>query len=795
MQDVQITSIGKEVRRNEDRRLITGGGTYTADINLPGQAFAKIVRSPYAHAAILRIDATDALAIPGVLRILTAADLLADGLGPILHDHGLLGSKEAQKQGPDIYLENRDGSSLRLPAHNLLAIDRVRFVGEAVAIVIAESAAAAKDAAEIVFVEYEELPFVVTAADAIKDDAPLVWDDIPHNTSIDAEVGNRQATEDAFASAPHVVRLDTVVQRITGVPMEPRAAIGTYDSETGRYTLYAGCSGVFRHKLELSAILRVPMDKVRVVAKDVGGNFGTRNAFYPEFGLVVWASSLTGRPVKWISDRLECFLSDYQGRDLTVQAELAFDGTGRFLALRGTNTSNLGAYAASHIPLRKGVGLMSNVYDIPAACFIARGVMSNTVPTAPVRSAGRPEAIFVIERLVDLAALELGMDPVEIRRINMIKPISFPYKNPLGLVYDNGEYVECMNAALKLADWSSFPARRAEALSRGKLRGIGLANYVEITTGPPNERAEVTVQADGSVDIAIGTVSSGQGHETSFAQLITEWLGVPVDKVRLIAGDTDKITIGGGSVSGRSMRFAGVVIGKAVEQIVAHGRQVAAHLLDVAEDRVIFQGGQFRNGPTEQGYTVAELARQLHEGAGIPEELRRPLKGECLQFFKDAGFPYGTQVCEVEIDPETGEVNLETVVCMDDVGRAVNPMILHGQAHGGAAMGIGQALMEQIRYDGASGQLLTGSFMDYTMPRAKSMPFFRVGLSEVPSPSNPLGIRAGGEGGTTPALAVVVNAVVNALKEFGIRHIEMPVTAHSVWNAIHQSGAATHAVR
>jgi carbon-monoxide dehydrogenase large subunit len=793
MQDVQITSIGKEVRRNEDRRLITGHGRYSADINLPGQAFAKIVRSPYAHAAILKIDQAGALAVPGVLRILTGADLVAANIGPIVHDHGLLGSKEAQKQGPDIFLENRDGSSLRIPPHNLLAIERARFVGEAVAIVIADSVAAANDAAEMVLVEYEELPFVVTAADAIKGGAPLVWDDIPHNTSVDAEVGNRQATEEAFASAPHVVRFETVVQRIAGVPMEPRAAVGAYDSETGRYTLYAGCSGVFRHKNELSAILRVPMDKVRVVANDVGGSFGTRNAFYPEFGLVVWGSRLVGRPVKWISDRLECFLSDYQGRDLTVEAELAFDDTGRFLALRGTNTSNLGAYAASHIPLRKGVGLMSSVYDIPSACFIARGVLSNTVPTAPVRSAGRPEAIFVIERLVDLAAREINMDPVEIRRVNLIDPTSFPYKNPLGLVYDNGEYAACMDSALQLADWGGFPARRAKARARGKLRGIGLANYVEITTGPPTETAVVTVHPDGFVDIAIGTVSSGQGHETSFAQLITEWLGVPVDKVRLLSGDTDKVSMGGGSVSGRSMRFASVVIGKAVEQIVERGRQAAAYFLQVPEAQVTFAEGQFRAASAQQGFTVAELARRMQEQGDLPEQLRGPLKGEWQQYFKEAGFPYGSQICEVEIDPETGEIEIETVVCMDDVGRAVNPMILHGQAHGGAAMGIGQALMEQIQYDRQTGQMLTGSFMDYTMPRAMTMPFFRVGISEVPSPSNPLGIRAGGEGGTTPALAVVVNAVVNALTEFGIRHIEMPVTAHSVWNAIRQSKAAAPA--
>jgi carbon-monoxide dehydrogenase large subunit len=778
-------AIGREVLRQEDRRLITGAGTYTADINLPGQAFAKIVRSPYAHAAILAIDCTAALAVPGVLSVLTGADLVADDLGAILHDHALLGTEAAQKRGPDIYLENIDGSPSAIPPHHLLAIDRVRFIGEAVAIVIADNLAATAEAAELVSIDYNELPAVISSAIAVQDGAPLVWDHIPRNVSIEAEVGNRSTTDAAFAVAAHTVRLDTHIQRITGSPMEPRAAVGDYDSRTGQYTLYAPCSGVVRHLKELSAILKVPPARIRVLAKDVGGSFGTRNAFYPEFGLVAWGSRKIGRPVKWVGDRIECFLSDYQGRDLAVQAELALDDQGRFLAIRGINTSDLGAFAASYIPLRKGIGLMPSVYDIPTAHFIGRAVFTNTMPTTPVRSAGRPEAMFVIERLIDMAAHEMQLDPVEIRRLNLIKPESLPYRNAMGLVYDNGNYEAAMDDALQLAEWKGFAERRDLARRQGKLRGIGVANYIEITSGPPVERAEVTVLPEGVVEIAIGTGASGQGHETSFAQLITEWLGVPPERVRLVAGDTDRASVGGGSVSGRSMRFAGVVIGKAVQQIVARGLQAAAHLLDVDPSRVSFEHGYFRPHSGGAGLTLFELAQHLTSQTALPEHLQGPLKGTCEEFFHEAGFPYGSQVCEVEIDIATGQIHVVGVAAVDDVGRAINPMILHGQTHGGVAMGLGQAFMEKIEYDAESGQLMTGSFLDYAMPRAVDMPFFRVGLSEVPSPSNPLGIRAGGEGGTTPALGAAVNAVVNALAEFGVTHLDMPVTAECAWKAIH----------
>ncbi len=784
MDDNRVALIGEAFPRKEDGRLTTGAGSYTADNNLPAQAYAKIVRSPYAHAHILGFDLEEANAVPGVLAIFTGADLAADKLGSMLHDHALLGTKVVQARGPDLVLVNRDGSPLKLPPHHLMGIDRARYCGEPVAMVIAETVEAARQAADLVGVDYEELPSVVSVGDASESDAVQLWEECPGNVSVDAEVGDPERTEHAFATAAHIARIDTHIARITGSPMEPRAALGDYDADTGKYTLYAGTSGVIRHRNELAHILGVPVGDIRVISRDVGGSFGTRNAFYSEQGLVVWAAKKIGRPVKWTSTRSECFLSDYQGRDLTVQAELALDKEGRFLGLRGVNTSNLGGYAASHIPLRKGVGLMTSVYDIPAAHFIARGVLTNTVPTTPVRSAGRPEAMFVIERLIDIAAHDFGFDRIEIRRKNIIPPEALPYPNALGLTYDNGEYAAVMDSVMQLAKWEDFPRRRAESHKNGRIRGIGIANYIEITSGPPVERAEITVLPEGVVELVIGTGASGQGHETSFAQLISEWLNVPIKSIRLVQGDTDRVTVGGGSVSGRSMRFGAVVIGKAVDQIISRARRLSALLLDAAEEDIRFEAGTFFASPEGRRFNVFDIARETRTLEDLPAELFGPLAGVCEEFFTAAGFPYGAQVCEVEINPDTGEVAIVNVAAVDDVGRAVNPLILHGQTHGGIAMGLGQAFMEQIYFDESSGQLLSGSFQDYAMPHAHQMPFFATELSEVPSFSNKLGIRAGGEGGTTPALAAAVNAAVDALAPLGIRHLDMPLTAAKIWSAI-----------
>ncbi len=772
-----VNGIGQPVRRKEDRRLLTGKGRFTDDIAPPGLAHAVIVRSPHAHARIASMDKTAALAAPGVLTVLSGADYAADGLGPIPHNPGL-------SAPPDVQPRTR-GFAPVATAHFPLPVDRVRHVGEAVAIVVAETIAAAKDTAELLEFSYEPLPAVTRAADALRPTAPLLWETAPGNLSIDIELGDEAATAAAFARAAHVVRLETWAQRVTGVPMEPRTNIAEYDPATGRYTLYTGSGrGVAKVRLDLAQVLGVPAEQVRVLCGDMGGNFGTRNLFYPEYALIAWAARRVGRPVKWTCERTESFLSDWQGRDLTVEAELALDGHGNFLAVRGANLSNLGAHAVAFGPLQKGLGLMSNVYRTPVAYFRGRGAVTDTVPTTPYRSAGRPEAIFVVERLVDLAADRLGLDPVALRRQNMIPPEAQPYTNPLGITYDSGRYAEAMDTALQLADWSGFPTRRADANRRGKLRGIGIANYVEITSGAPRERAEATVLPEGRVELVMGTMASGQGHETSFAQLVTEWLGVPFDSIDYVAHDTARVRAGGGSHSGRSMKLAATIVGKATDEIIDKGRKIASFLLETGEIDIEFAHGRYRVAGTDRDIGIFEVAAAAMSRTDLPSELQGPLAGVCDESLPVASFPYGTQICEVEVDPDTGAVEIVGYAAVDDVGRAVNPMILHGQTHGGIAQGVGQALLEHSHYDRETGQLLAASFMDYAMPRADIFPPLATALSEVPAPTNRLGVRSGGEGGTTPALAAVINAIVDALSELGVRHIEMPATPERVWRAI-----------
>ncbi|HTH96210.1 MAG TPA: xanthine dehydrogenase family protein molybdopterin-binding subunit [Stellaceae bacterium] len=769
--------IGQPVRRKEDARLLSGRGCYSNDVNLAGQAHAYFIRSPHAHARIVSIDIADAVAIEGVLAIFTGEDTAADGLKSLPH-RPVLGHHA------DVKLTNTDGSAKYISPHLPLPTDRARFVGEAVAIVIAETLAIAKDAADAVMVDYDPLPSVTDTVAAAEPDAPKVWDDAPGNVALDALLGDQAATDAKFAEAAHTVQLKTWIQRLTGVPLEPRAAVGHYDTLTGRYTLHAGSGNVVRQKRELADILGIDETMVRVVAKEVGGNFGTRNAFYPEFALVAWASKRVGRPVKWNCERQEAFLSDYQGRDLYVEAALALDESGRFLALRSSNLSNVGAHTVSFVPLTKGSGLMTSVYDIKTASVRARALNSNTPPTNSYRSAGRPEAMFVVERLIDLAARELGCDRVELRRRNLIRPDQLPYANALGLTYDNGAYAQVMERALELADWRGFPARRMAARARGRHRGIGLANYIEITSGMPRERAEVTIFPHGRIQVVIGTLSSGQGHETSFAQLITQWFAVPFSQVSIVTGDTDVVAAGGGSQSGRSMRLAGIVIGKAAEQLVGRGKQIVAEMLQLnAPDAVSFADGRF-TAPDGTSLDIFDIARAANERTTLSEGLRGPLVGIGDETVQVAGYPFGSHVCEVEVDADTGVVELVDYVAVDDVGRAINPLILHGQAHGGIAQGVGQALMERCFYEPESGQMLSGSFMDYAIPRASDLPSFVTEISEVPSPSNPLGVRAGGEGGTTPALGVVINAIVDALAEFGVTHVEMPATPERVWQTI-----------
>jgi carbon-monoxide dehydrogenase large subunit len=734
--------IGAELRRLEDARLLCGQGCYSDDFTLSGQARAFVLRSPHPHARIVSVDTATARWMPGVLAILTGADVVADGLKPV----PLIPQATSP---PDIRLDNLDGSPHLLEQPMILAIDTVRFVGEGVAFVVADTVAQAKTAAEAVAVVYEPLPPIGDIA-------------------VDARVGNPPATRAGFAEAEQVVRLETQIQRVTGVPMEPRAVLAAYDPASACYTVYAGGGAVVRPKKEIAIILGVEPEQVRVIAKDVGGNFGTRNFLYPEFALAAWAAKKVGRPVKWTCERSEAFASDYAGRDLWVESELALSADGRFLGLHASATSDLGAYTASFIPLTKGTQLMTSLYALPAVAR-ARAVLSNTVCTAPYRSAGRPETMYVMERLIDMAARAHGFDRVELRRRNLIRTL--PHRNAFGVTYDSGDYAGTLDAVLKLADWDGYEARRKQSEARRLKRGIGLGGYVESQSGAPNERAEATVRGDGTVEVVIGTLSAGQGHATSFAQLIEEWLGIAADKVVIETSDSDRLSVGGGSHSGRSMRHAGTTLQQASRGIIAQGAKLAAEALEASEADITFADGRFTVTGSDRGVGLIELAAT-----------RGPIADAGEVNSRVGSYPYGWHVCEVEIDPETGVVRIARYTAIDDVGRAVNPLILHGQTHGGIAQGAGQALMERMVYH--DGQLLSGSFMDYAMPHADDFPAFATALSEVPSTTHPLGFRGGGEGGITPALGVIVNAVVDALAEFGIIHMDMPCSPERVWRAI-----------
>ena len=757
--------IGAPLPRAEDQRLLTGRGHFAGDFFPDGLCHAALVRSPHAHAEILGIDSEAALALPGVLAVLTGADAAADGMGPIPHNPDWAGPPDAELRLPDGF-EVFITENLALPAGT------VRYVGEAVALVVAESAALAGEAAELVEIDYAPLPPVVHARDAMAPGAPRLWPDCPGNLSLTCEVGDQAATDTAFAEAAHIVTLDSWVHRVTGSPMEPRAVVGEYDA--GHYTLRAGSGrGVVQTRERLALTLGVPLENCRAVFGDMGGNFGTRNAFTPEFALMPWAARRVGRPVKWTATRQECFLTDYQARDLTSAAELALDEEGNFLGLRGVNTLNLGAYTVYFWPLRKGLSMMQSVYRIPAVHFEGHAVLTNTAPTAVYRSAGRPEAIYMIERLIDLAAAQHGFDRVELRRRNLITPDAMPFTNGVGVTYDSGDYPACMDDALDAADWDEFAARKAATEARGLRRGIGVANYIEVTSGIPRERAELTVRPDGTVELVVGTMSSGQGHETSFPQLVCDWLQIPFGKVRFVANDTDFVSVGGGSHSGRSMRLVSIAAGEAVDALIAKGKAIAAHVLQAPESDIAYAEGVF-SAPGGGSVDLWETAAASADGLASAGDITN----------RAGGYPYGAHVCEVEVDPDTGHVAIVSWTAVDDVGLAVNPLILHGQAHGAVAQGLGQALLESIHYDPQSAQLLTGSFMDYAMPRAITVPPVDTVITEVPASSHPHGIRPGGEGGTTPALGLVINAIVDALAEHGVKHIEMPATPQRVWQAI-----------
>ena len=774
----QTRDVGRPLRRKEDVRLLKGEGRFSDDFSAPGEAYAAMVRSPYPHARILSVDVEAALRMPGVLAVLTGTDCLADGLQPIPHS-------PVPSTRYDMKLTAPGGGKVFEGPNSPLPLDKVRHVGEAVAMVVADTRQQAADAAEAVEVRYAELPCITHAVDAASPGAAAVWDEVPDNLPVETCFGDAEATDRAFAAADHVVKRRFHVPRVTACALEPRAALGRFDAANGRYTLHAGSGGAVRQKREIAAVLGVEPGKVRVLSLDVGGNFGSRNRVYVEFPLVLWASRRLGRPVKFTATRSEAFVTDYQGRDLVMDVELALRSDGGFLAMRALNLSNLGSRCVSLSPLSKGSGLITGSYDIPAATLTSRAVFTNTMPTTPYRSSGRPEVIYAIERLIDIAAGELGLDRLALRRMNLVRPEQMPYRNAVGMVYDSGRYEANMDLAMRLADWNGFPERRREAAARGRLLGLGLANYVESSIGSPRERAEVTISPAGRVRTVIGTQPSGQGHETSFAQVLASLLGVPFESVDVVMGDTDVVSAGGGSHSGRSMRHAATVFAIAADRLVENGRRIAAHLLEVPGSDVSYADGRFSAAGSDRSFDFFDLAREAQQ-AFLPAELKGGLAVVADNEMHDPVFPNGCAVCECEVDPETGTVQISRYTAVDDVGRCVNPLIVHGQTQGALAQGVGQALFELCATDPASGQPLAGSFMDYALPRADTLPSLTTEIVEVLSPTNPFGIKAGGEGGTTPAPAVVVSAIVDALR-FGISDVDTPATPQSVWRAIRSS--------
>jgi carbon-monoxide dehydrogenase large subunit len=780
-------AIGQPMRRKEDLRLITGQGRFSDDFNLDGQAFAAMVRSPHPHARIVAIDDNGARAMPGVLGVFGGEDCRADGLRPI--QHSPLPSTKY-----DMKLTGPGGGPIFTGHHLLLATDKVRHVGEAVVMVVAQTSNQAQDAAEAVRVAYEPMAAVTDSDAALAPGAPTIWPEAPDNVLVDTIFGDTAATAQAFAAADHVVKAEFDIGRVTAVPMEPRAAVAHYEPATQRFTLYAGSGGAVRQKHELAAVLGIAPEQLRVLSYDVGGNFGSRNRVYVEFGLALWAARKLGRPVKYTATRSEAFLSDYQGRDLKTRVELAVRADGRFLAMRADNISNVGACCVSLSPLSKGAALITGSYHIPAATLRARAVFTNTMPTNAYRSSGRPEVTFAIERLIDIAAEQLGHDRIALRRANLIAPAALPYTNAVGATYDSGTYRANMDLAMRTADWAGAQRRRRTAKARGRLFGIGLANYVESSIGAPRERAEFTVTPDGRVDVVIGTQPSGQGHETSFAQVVSDLLFVPVEAVRIIIGDTDIVRVGGGSHSGRSMRHAATVFSKAAVGLIARGKEIAALLFETTPDTITVIDGRFGAPSTNRTLDFLELAHEAGRQLS-PEQLKDGVTAAADNEMHDPVFPNGCAVCEVEVDPATGNVEITRYACVDDVGRCINPLIVHGQTHGGIAQGVGQAMWERCYMDPGSGHPLAGSFMDYGMPRADLLPAFATEIAEILSPTNPLGIKAGGEGGTTPAPAVVINAIIDALRPYGIRDITMPATPFAIWRAIETAKSAGGAAR
>jgi carbon-monoxide dehydrogenase large subunit len=758
--------IGVALPRLEDKRLITGTGRYTDDVRMPGAAHAVFIRSPYAHARIGAIHTEAALAAPGVIAVLTAADYLADGHRAVAHVPNPADAIEWQRPG----FVSPEGEPPVADVPQLpLAYDRARHAGEAVAVIIAETAAQARDAVELVDVDYEPLRAVVNAIDALEPDAPQIWDQVAGNQCLDLTFGDEAATDAAFARADLVVERTFDNHRIVTCHMEPRAAVASYDAAGGDYTIVAGNQGVMKYRVSIAAALGVDAVHVHVTSPDVGGGFGSRTNLHPEPLVLAWAAKRLDRAVRWTSDRSEAFVTDFQGRDIIERASLALDARGRVLAMRATMTGNIGAYTVGYAPLQNAYRIATGVYDIPQAVVRARGALTNTTPTAPFRGAGRPESTHAIERLLDIAAGELGLDRVEIRRRNIVRTAQLPYRTAVGLTFDSGDFEGNMDRALAHADWAGFESRRAASAAKNKLRGIGFANYVEAPVGAPRERLVLSVHGNGSVEIATGTQSTGQGHETSFAQVAAELLDVPIETVKLVQGDSRAITVGGGTHSNRSMRIVGTLLVETCAELRERARAIAAA----------------HPGTPDDLFAIAAVAERNGE----------PLVADADFSGRIAAHPTGCAVCELEIDPLTGVVTVERYAQVDDVGQPINPLILDGQTHGGIAMGIGQTLYEQLHFDRESGQVMGGTFMEYAVPRSFHVPNYDIELREHPTAGNPLRVKGGGEGGVTPAPAAIISAVCDALRDYGIDHIETPATPEKIWRAMNAARASTPDLR
>lgn len=779
-QAVTSFSIGTSTRRVEDLRLTRGLGRYVGDIRFHSEAHMAVVRSPHASARINAIDTTSALAMPGVLAVLTGADFAADGLG---------------KLETGIFRNRRDGRPMANPPYRVLCIDHVQYAGDPVAIVVAETLNAANDGAECVSVDYQPRDCVTDIVEAVKPGAPAVWpSDAPDNECFVFELGDRAAVEAAFARAHHVASVDFRISRVSANPLEPRNVVGIYDPADGRYRLYSSTQIPHKVREELArTVFFVPEHRLQVVAPDVGGAFGMKGSPFPEEAMVLWASSKVGRPVRWTATRSESFLSDHHARDNVTTAELALDETGNFLGFRVSTLANMGAYLGFYTPHppTNNLGGLAGVYRTPHIYANVRGIFTNTQPTAPYRGAGRPEATFAIERAIDAAAFEMDLDPVDLRRRNMIPENAMPFNTGFVYTYDSGAFEKSLDMVLEASDWAGFPERRKESERNGKLRGISVVNAIEISGGPfrnPNEEGvEIRFDPGGDATILLGTHNHGQGHETSFRQIAATYLGLDPARVRIIAGDTDAVKHGRGTFGSRSMIAGGTAFVRASERIIERAKEIAGQMLETDATDIEFERGLFSVAGTDRTVRIEEVAKRSYVPGALTVGADYGLSASVIAQATEATFPNGCHVCEVEIEPETGIVAVKNYTVVDDVGRMINPLLVKGQVHGGIAQGLGQALLESVMYEPGSGQMVTGSFMDYGMPRAGIMPPISVLSNDVPTVNNPLGVKGAGEAGTVGSLVGVINAILNALRPVGVRNIDMPATPDRVWRAIEEA--------